>query len=66
MVQDDAELFSSSWTTRISSAGIAVPQLDDMIGAAAELWNDERDFDRFVQAIHEARLERRAGGEDNR
>ena len=38
--------------------GIAVPQqLDEMIGAAAELWHDDRDFDRFVQAIHDARLE---------
>ena len=47
--------------------GIAVPQqLDAMIGAAAELWNDDRDFDRFVQAIHDARLERGASGEDNR
>lgn len=31
--------------------GIPVPQrLDEMIGAA-ELWNDDRDFDRFVPGI---------------
>ena len=47
--------------------GIAVPQqLDEMVGAATELWNDDRDFDRFVQGIQDRRHKRRAGREDKR
>ena len=43
---------------------IAVPQpLDEMIGAAAELWDDEEDFDRFIRGIHDRRTQRRDGGE---
>ncbi len=39
--------------------GIAVPQpLDEMIGAAADLWADDEEFDRFVQGIHDRRLKR--------
>lgn len=39
---------------------IAVPQaLDEMIGAAAELWDDDEDFDLFVGQIHERRLRHR-------
>ena len=44
--------------------GIAAPQqLDEIIGVAAELWDDERDFDSFVEGIHERRGEGREGGE---
>ena len=44
--------------------GITVPQpLDEMIGAAAELWDDDEDRDRFVQEIHDRRLQLRDGGE---
>ena len=44
--------------------GITVPQpLDDLIGAAAELWNDDEDFDRFVRGVHDRRMEQRDGGE---
>ena len=40
--------------------GIAVPQaLDQMIGAAAELWDDDDDFDLFVGRAHEPRLTQR-------
>lgn len=46
--------------------GIAVPQsLDQVIGAAAGLWEDDGDCDRFVQEIYDRRLDqrRRGGGE---
>ena len=47
--------------------GIAVPQsLDEMIGAAADLWDDDEDFDRFVQGIQDRRPELREGGEKER
>ena len=47
--------------------GIAVPQpLDEMIGAAAALWDDDEDFDRFVQGIQDRRPELREGGEKER
>lgn len=37
--------------------GIAVPQpLDQVIGAAAELWEDDGDCERFVRGIHDRRL----------
>ncbi|MCY4076287.1 MAG: hypothetical protein OXH04_12760 [Acidobacteria bacterium] len=36
--------------------GVSVPQpLDDMIGAAANLWNDDEDFNRFLQGIRDRR-----------
>ena len=47
--------------------GIAVPQsLDEMIGAAADLWDDDEDFDRFVQRIQDRLPELREGGEKER
>ena len=47
--------------------GIAVPQsLDEMIGAAADLWDDDEDFDRFVEGIQDRRPELREGGEKER
>ena len=40
--------------------GIVVPQqLGGLIGAAAELWDDEEDFQLFVKGIHERRIEGR-------
>ena len=37
--------------------GVSVPQsLDDMIGAAANLWNDDEDFNRFLQGIRDRRM----------
>ena len=43
--------------------GIAVPQpLDEMIGAVADLWADDEDFDRFVQGLYDRRLDQRGGG----
>ena len=37
--------------------GVGVPQsLDQVIGAAADLWEDDGDCDRFVQGIHDRRL----------
>ena len=60
--------FRRERTVEIAAAqGIAVPQrLDDMIGAAAAIWTADRDFDRFVQRIHDRRLERPSGGEGYR
>ncbi len=47
--------------------GIAVPQpLDQLIGAAADLWDDDGDFDRFVQGIHDRRREKRVAAEGER
>ena len=43
--------------------GITVPQpLDEMIGAATDLWADDEEFDRFVQGIYDRRLDQRGGG----
>ena len=40
--------------------GIVIPQqLGGLIGAAAELWDDEEDFQLFVKGIHERRIEGR-------
>ena len=42
--------------------GITAPQqIDEMIGAAAGLWDDDEDFHRFLQGIHDRRLEQRGG-----
>lgn len=47
--------------------GIAVPQrLDEMIGAATDLWADDEEFDRFVQGIYNRRLDQRGGGKGER
>ena len=47
--------------------GIAVPQpLDQVIGAAADLWEDDGDCDRFVRGIHDRRLAPGGGGEGER
>ena len=36
---------------------IAVPQpLDQVIGAAADMWKDDGDCDRFVRGLHDRRL----------
>lgn len=36
--------------------GIAAPRpLDEVMGAAADLWDGEEDFERFVKGIHERR-----------
>ena len=44
--------------------GITVPQpLGEMVGAAAELWDDEEDCDRFVQGINDRRLQQGHVGE---
>ena len=46
------------WRTRTideiaAQQGIAVPQpLDQVIGAGADLWEDDGDCDRFVRGIH--------------
>ncbi len=43
--------------------GIATPQhFGEMIGSAAELWNDEDDFRAFVDGIYQ----RRTAGRDDR
>lgn len=40
--------------------GIVAPQqIGKLIGAGADLWNDEEDFRNFVEGIHERRLEGR-------
>lgn len=46
--------------------GIVVPQqIVNLIGAAADLWDDEEDFQFFVEGIHERRIKgRRYGKED--
>lgn len=45
--------------------GIAVPQpIDQVIGAAADLWDDDEDCDRFVQEAHDRRPEQ--GGRSER
>lgn len=47
--------------------GIAVPQpLDQVIGAAADLWEDDGDCDRFVRGIHDRRLAQGGGDEGER
>ena len=47
--------------------GIAVPQpLDQVIGAAADLWEDDGDCDRFVRGIHDRRLPQGGHGEGER
>lgn len=49
-----------------SAQGIAVPQsLDRILGAAAELWNNEEEFDSFLRGIHERRHEGEESREDN-
>ena len=36
--------------------GVAAPQkLDEVMGAAADLWDGEEDFERFLDGIHERR-----------
>ena len=36
--------------------GVSVPQpLDEMIGAAANLWDDDEDFNRFLQGFRDRR-----------
>ena len=50
-----------------SEQGIDVPQrLDAVIGAASDLWDDNDDFDLFVQGIHDRRLDRSQGSGDER
>ena len=46
--------------------GIVVPQqIGKLLGAAAELWDDEDDFQSFVEGIHQRRIEGgRYGKED--
>lgn len=36
--------------------GVSVPQpLDEMVGAAANLWEDDEDFNRFLQGLRDRR-----------
>ena len=45
---------------------VMIPQpMEEMIGAAAELWDDEEDFQRFVEGIRERRIEGRGSVEGN-
>lgn len=44
--------------------GITVPQpLDELFGAATELWDDDEDFDHFLRGIHDRRTDQGNGGE---
>ena len=46
--------------------GVMTPQpMEEMIGVGAELWDDEEDFQRFVEGIHERRIEGRRSVEGN-
>ena len=46
--------------------GVMTPQpMEEMIGAAAELWDDDEDFQRFVKGIREHRIEGRRRVEGN-
>ena len=47
--------------------GIVVPQrLNAVIGAASDLWDDDEDFDVFVQGIHDRRLDGAQGSKGER
>ncbi len=36
--------------------GVSVPQpLDEMVGAAANLWDDDEDFNRFLRGLRDRR-----------
>ena len=60
------------WRTRTideiaAQQGIAVPQpLNHVIGAAADLWDDDEDCDRFVRGIHDRRIAQGGGAEGER
>lgn len=51
----------------VSEQGISAPQrLDGIVGAAADLWDDDEDFDLFVKNIHERRIDGGVSGEGDR
>ena len=45
-----------------SNRGSRFRSRSKMIGAAADLWVDDEEFDRFVQGIYDRRLDQRGGG----
>ena len=59
---ESSEPAGSFWRERTideiaAQQGVSVPQpLDDMIGAAANLWDDDEDFARFLQGIRDGRM----------
>ena len=58
---ESSEPAGSFWRERTideiaAQQGVSVPQpLDEMIGAATNLWDDDEDFKRFLQGIRDRR-----------